>query len=124
LFFKGNQNVPKGGKRNGSGRKPGGHNQKTAEVAQQAAADGITPVEVMLKAMRWADGKGDYSAAAGFAHMAAPYCHPRLSAVAHTGGDGGAVRVAFVEEIVDGNVHEDRDEDDTAPPDAGGVPSE
>jgi hypothetical protein len=113
-----------GGKRSGSGRKVGAATAKTREIADQAAADGITPLEVMLKAMRWADSKGDHSAAAGFAQIAAPYCHPRLSAVAHTGGDGGAVRVAFVEEIVDGNVHEDRDEDDTAPPDAGGVPSE
>lgn len=41
-----------GGARPNAGRKPGGANQKTREIADRAAREGITPLEVMLKAMR------------------------------------------------------------------------
>lgn len=41
-----------GGARPGAGRKPGGANQKTREIADRAAREGITPLEVMLRAMR------------------------------------------------------------------------
>lgn len=41
-----------GGARPGAGRKPGGANQKTREIADRAAQEGITPLEVMLRAMR------------------------------------------------------------------------
>lgn len=41
-----------GGARPGAGRKPGTPNTKTREVAEKAAADGITPLEVMIRAMR------------------------------------------------------------------------
>lgn len=70
-----------GGARPGAGRKRGSVTKKTSEVAQRAAAEGITPLEVMLAAMRQAYGKKDMPAAAGFAKDAAPYMHPRLSAV-------------------------------------------
>lgn len=70
-----------GGARPGAGRKRGSVTKKTTEVAQRAAAQGITPLEVMLAAMRQAYRKKDMAAAAGFAKDAAPYMHPRLSAV-------------------------------------------
>ena len=44
--------MPRGGARPGAGRKPGTTNSKTREIADKAAADGITPLEVMIRAMR------------------------------------------------------------------------
>lgn len=41
-----------GGARPGAGRKPGSVTQKTRDIAAAAAADGITPLEVMIRAMR------------------------------------------------------------------------
>lgn len=41
-----------GGRRPGAGRKPGIANSKTREVAEKAMRDGITPLEVMIRAMR------------------------------------------------------------------------
>lgn len=41
-----------GGRRPGSGRKPGSANIKTREIADKAAKEGITPLEVMIRAMR------------------------------------------------------------------------
>lgn len=101
----------KGGARPRAGRKAGGKNQKSREIADRAAADGITPLEVMVGAMRelWAmaeEAKGkpeqqskrlDYLSQAGeYAHKAAPYIHPRLAAIEHTGKDGGPIETANV----------------------------
>jgi hypothetical protein len=71
----------KGGARPGAGRKPGSANKKTREIADKAAQDGITPLEVMLEAMREFRVKGDLEKAASVAKDAAPYMHPRLSSV-------------------------------------------
>lgn len=73
--------MPRGGARPGAGRKRGSVTRKTAEIARRAAASGMTPLEVMLAAMRDAFKKKDMIKAAGFAKDAAPYVHPRLSAV-------------------------------------------
>jgi hypothetical protein len=47
-----------GGARPGASRRPGSKNQRSAEIAQQAANEEITPIEVMLTAMRdfWVEG--------------------------------------------------------------------
>ena len=106
-----NQKIPnqgkgtgRGGKRAGSGRKPGTANVKTREIADKAIAEGITPLEVMLKAMRSfveaAEKIGNekieavngevvtqltlLTEASKVAKDAAPYIHPRLAAVDHT----------------------------------------
>lgn len=42
----------RGGKRVGAGRKPSSKNVLSREIADRAAKEGITPLEVMLKAMR------------------------------------------------------------------------
>jgi hypothetical protein len=86
--------VSHGGARAGAGRKKGSTTVKTREVADRAAAEGITPLEVMLKAMRTHYDKGEYDDAAGFAKDAAPYMHPRLAAVALSGNVGMVVEVA------------------------------
>ena len=97
--------MPRGGKRPGAGRKPGRPNKRTVarqQLASSAASEGISPLEVMLKRMRYYDSvvdlelkKGEgadrgiiddaLKAANEAAKDAAPYIHPRLSAVEHSG---------------------------------------
>lgn len=101
-------NSKRGGARKGAGRKPGSATKRTREIADRAAAQGITPLEVMLRAMtalvdqadalaesdvaqlngRAADRLGLLVSAAEVAKNAAPYMHPRLAAIEHTGKDG------------------------------------
>lgn len=70
-----------GGNRSGSGRKKGAATQRSREIADHAAEYGVTPLEVMLEAMNKARDAGDLEKAAAHAKDAAPYIHPRLSAV-------------------------------------------
>ncbi len=86
--------APRGGKRPGAGRPKGCKTKRRQEVAQRAVAEGITPIEVMLLAMREAVGRNEMAEAAKFAQMAAPYIHPRLQAIQHTGREGGPIEVA------------------------------
>lgn len=44
--------MPRGGKREGAGRKKGALTVRTRQVAEQALAEGKTPLEVMLDNMR------------------------------------------------------------------------
>ena len=81
-----------GGKRRGAGRPPGSASKKTREIADKALAEGITPLEVMLEAMRDAYGKKDLAEAARFAEKAAPYCHARFSSIEHGGTGGGPIQ--------------------------------
>lgn len=97
----------RGGPRKGAGRKPGATTKKTREIADKAAEQGITPLEVMLDNMRFAhceasglvakllenpevtpDDFNSFKELLRFRGMAqeaakdaAPYIHPRLSAV-------------------------------------------
>jgi hypothetical protein len=71
----------RGGRRPGAGRKVGSATKKTREIADKAAAAGITPLEVMLEAMNFYRSGGDLEKAAGFAKDAAPYIHAKLSSV-------------------------------------------
>ena len=77
----------RGGRRPGAGRPVGSKNQRTAEIARAAAEEGITPIEVMLGAMRdlWAQGTPEAKReAAEIAKDAAPYIHPRLASIDQT----------------------------------------
>jgi hypothetical protein len=86
----------RGGRRPGSGRPKGAATKKTREIADRAAAEGITPLEFMLRIMRTEpeDVEDERQAVAIMnlrfeaAKAAAPYMHPRLAAVEHTGADG------------------------------------
>lgn len=99
----------RGGRRTGAGRKPGSATKKTREIADRAAAEGITPLEYMLSIMRAEPrpdlGPKDWLAAVTMrfeaARAAAPYMHPRLAAVEHTGEDGGPIRQSVEMVIVD-----------------------
>jgi hypothetical protein len=85
-----------GGKRAGAGRKPGSTTTKTREIADRAAAEGITPLEVMLEAMRAHHAAKRLDEAAAIAKDAAPYMHPRLAAIEHGGKDGGPVQLSWL----------------------------
>lgn len=110
----------RGGARKGAGRKPGSATKKTREIADRAADEGITPLEVMLDNMRFAHGGASemmnalLRAAEGadipegfdaleklavFRRMAqdaakdaAPYMHPRLATVEHRGDEDNPIQ--------------------------------
>jgi hypothetical protein len=72
-----------GGKREGSGRKLGSASKKTREIANKAAESGLTPLEYMLQILQ--DFGAEPAIRLDAAKSAAPYIHPRLSAVEHSG---------------------------------------
>ena len=86
-----------GGRREGAGRKPGTANKRTREIANEAAANGITPLEVLITSMRLAWQKSEEEEHAGehlhtavsWAEKAAPYIHARIAAVTHSGSVDG-----------------------------------
>jgi len=93
--------MARGGKRVGAGRRKGSLGQKTRLIAERAAAEGITPLEVILRTMRsaWARASTNGETVTSFQHAliaaamaekAAPYVHPRLAAEKHeiSGRDG------------------------------------
>ncbi|MDH5640867.1 MAG: hypothetical protein OEY28_06200 [Nitrospira sp.] len=89
----------RGGKRQGAGRKKGRQNKASAAQRAAIAASGEVPLNYMLKIMR--DEKQPTAIRLEMAKAAAPYCHPKLAAVEHTGkGEGGVVvyehRIVFV----------------------------
>ena len=98
----------KGGKRPGAGRKKGVPNKRTAALQASVEAAGITPLDYMLGIMRNEPSElldpSDRLKATMMrfeaAKAAAPYIHPRLAAIEHTGKDGGPIdhslEVAFV----------------------------
>jgi len=97
--------MPRGGPRPNSGRKPGAVVVATSEHARRLAADGgILPLEVLVNTMRllWAKAEEDNDEAArmvacALAKDAAPYFHPRLAAVEHSGEQPRAVVVRVPE---------------------------
>jgi hypothetical protein len=80
-----NQTHGRGGRRAGAGRKKGSQVRRSQEIVARVAAAGISPLEVILTAMRRAFQHGDLEKAAAFAKDAAPYLHPKLQAVQHSG---------------------------------------
>jgi hypothetical protein len=76
--------VARGGARQGAGRKAGSLTKKTREIAENAAAEGITPLEYMLQLLR--DDKNPREIRIDAAKAAAPYIHARLAAIEHSGG--------------------------------------
>lgn len=76
-----------GGKRPGAGRPRGSANKKTREIANRVAETGKTPLEVMVELMAERREAGDWAGCLDAARSAAPYIHPKLSAIEnkHTG---------------------------------------
>lgn len=111
-----------GGSRNGAGRKKGQLAERTRKVAEKAISEGLTPLEVMLDNMRFAhqgannclaklieqneqtplekfDAYKEMLRLRGLAQEAAkdaaPYMHPRLASVEHSGHEGGPIIVKW-----------------------------
>jgi hypothetical protein len=61
------------------GRQKGARNRATEEARAAAAASGIMPVDYMLSVMR--DPAADQKRRDAMAMAAAPYLHPKLSAI-------------------------------------------
>ncbi len=97
-----NAKTKKGGARPGAGRRAGIPNKANAAREARIAASGITPLDVMIETMRahWEaslaepdlvlarDLKGQASA---IAKDAAPYVHPKLANVQHSGPNNGPI---------------------------------
>jgi len=81
--------MPKGGKREGAGRPKGAPNKASAALAVEIAASGETPLAYMLRVMR--DQTAEHPRRDEMAKAAAPYVHPKLAAIEHTGKDGEAL---------------------------------
>src|SRR4051812_42802978 len=100
----------RGGRREGAGRKRGLPNKVTAQRQAEVAASGLTPLEYLLEVMRapkpqikkdeevavfvaryvkWTDRALDAAKAA------APYVHPKLANIEHTGKGGGPIDVSL-----------------------------
>ena len=69
----------KGGRRPGAGRPVGTVNKRTREMAEKIQAEGITPLEYMLKLLR--DDGLPQDIRLDAANKAAPYVHARLAAI-------------------------------------------
>lgn len=81
------------GERRG-GRQKGTRNKKTQELLESVKEEGLTPMEFLLKVMRDEDEEMDRRMDA--AKHVAPYVHPRLASVEHTGKDGGPIQTQEV----------------------------
>ncbi|NTJ46896.1 hypothetical protein G6K93_07705 [Agrobacterium rhizogenes] len=82
----------RGGPRKGAGRPRGAATKRTRAVADRESKNGLTPLEVMLKAMRQHADKEDWDAAASIAKDAAPYMHAKLASIQHSGPKGGPIQ--------------------------------
>jgi hypothetical protein len=91
----------RGGKRNGAGRKKGSISKTTAigkEAIIKAAAEGITPLDFLLGTMR--NEETDFHTRLDAAKAAAPYMHPRLASVEHSGDEESPLVVRNKIEVV------------------------
>src|SRR5262249_12303201 len=78
---------------NPSGKPKGALNKSTRAIMEAANATGQAPPEIMLEAMHKAWDAGDIENATKYAALAAPYCHPKLQSVEHSGKDDSPVRL-------------------------------
>lgn len=101
--------MAKGGARPGAGRKAGSATKRTRQIADAAAAEGITPLEFMLRIMRSAppDEATALEKATWLgmqfeaAKQAAPYVHPKLSSVSSQATVNGTMALRIVSEFPD-----------------------
>lgn len=78
--------MSRGGARLGAGRKPGqvaSHRKLANEVTTRAVGEGMTPLSFMLDIMR--DVTEDKARRLDAAKAAAPFVHPKLANIEHSG---------------------------------------
>ena len=85
------------GIKTGGGSRKGKRNKATAAKAAEVAASGLTPLDYMLDVMR---NGADEATRLDAAKSAAPYVHPKLAAIEHTGKDGGPIQARVSVEFV------------------------
>ncbi len=105
----------RGGKRVGAGRKKSALTIRTRAMAEQIIASGIAPLEHLITLMREAkplrgrnESDANYALRVqswkdqGFeaAKAAAPYIHPRLAALEHSGSGGDPIEHSITVEFV------------------------
>lgn len=88
--------MARGGNR-GAGRKSGTPNKASIERQKKVAATGLTPLDYMLQAMR--DPKAEAGRRDDMAKAAAPYVHPKLASMQHTGRNGGPIQTMDVTKL-------------------------
>jgi len=76
------------------GRKKGSLNKRTREMLEKANNAGLTPLEYLLSVMR--NENEDEARRLDAAKAAAPYIHPRLTAVEHSGNAGKPLTIQVV----------------------------
>lgn len=84
--------MPRGGPRTGAGRKAGAVSKATAArkaLVEEASKEGLTPLEFLLQVLRNPNERQEVRIDA--AKSAAPYMHPRLAAVEHSGNKDNPV---------------------------------
>ena len=79
-------------KRAGAERKAAAPKKATTARRQAVATSGETPLDHMLRVMR--DPTSDDQRREQMARAAAPYVHPKLGAMEHSGKDGGPIETA------------------------------
>jgi hypothetical protein len=87
-----------GGARQGAGKPKGATAKRTQEAVEKALLVGITPLEVMLMAMKDSLDKGELKDASNFAKDAAPYCHAKLASTEVRATVDASVSVATKEQ--------------------------
>ena len=99
--------MARGGPRKGAGRRKGQVSEPTKrriEVAEKALAEGLNPLDYMLSILR--DESQPMKERFAAAKEAAPYVHPRLAAVEHSGNAEKPLSIS----VVSGVIREDADE--------------
>lgn len=91
--------MPRGGKRPGAGRKMGSKSKRLAEITDGSLGRGITPLQYMLQVMR--NSRADTKRRDDMAKAAAPFIHPRLATMAHTGPGGGPIQTVDLSKLSD-----------------------
>lgn len=79
---------------NRGGRPRGSPNKATLKRQAEIAASGLTPLDYMIAVMR--DPNADEKRRDEMARAAAPYVHPKLATVQHTGDGGGPVKIEII----------------------------
>jgi hypothetical protein len=74
------------GTKTGGGSRKGRPNRATAAKAAEIAKSGLTPLDFMLKLLR--DEQQPDAVRLEAAKSAAPFVHPKLAAIEHTGAGG------------------------------------
>lgn len=77
------------------GRQKGTPNKATSAFVKEIKATGETPLEYKLRVMR--DPTVEHDRRDKMAIAAAPFIHPKLAAIEHTGKDGAAIALEITD---------------------------